>query len=167
VIQGERARSLMMAGVIQSERRLIIAADVMFTNSLFSAFFRSGQVLETIRGGGIFQPAVDEAIKLVQNGEWVGDFFHWIHIHVFTRFAKWSVPSCSADQNPERVPTPFPSFEQMNRHVSLAFRTESMKLPLMLDTYLSRRKSQSKIDQSTWRSTTIQMGSVSALKFTS
>jgi monolysocardiolipin acyltransferase len=43
----------------------------MFTNKLFSRFFINGQVIDTIRGGGIFQPAVDKAIKLVEQGEWV------------------------------------------------------------------------------------------------
>jgi monolysocardiolipin acyltransferase len=43
----------------------------MFTNKLFSRFFTNGQVIETIRGGGIFQPAVDKAIKLLEAGEWV------------------------------------------------------------------------------------------------
>ena len=43
----------------------------MFTNRLFSRFFDNGQVIDTIRGGGIFQPAVDKAIKLLEDGEWV------------------------------------------------------------------------------------------------
>ena len=43
----------------------------MFTNPVFRQFFAWGQVLDTERGGGVFQPAVDEAVKLVQNGEWV------------------------------------------------------------------------------------------------
>lgn len=30
-------------------------------------------MIETVRGGGIFQPAVDKAIKLLQDGEWVRD----------------------------------------------------------------------------------------------
>ncbi len=30
-----------------------------------------GQVIETVRGGGIFQPAIDEAIKKLQAGDWV------------------------------------------------------------------------------------------------
>jgi len=40
--------------------------------SLFSAFFRKGQVLETFRGNGIFQPSVDVAIKRLNEGHWVG-----------------------------------------------------------------------------------------------
>ncbi|EKM51113.1 uncharacterized protein PHACADRAFT_151674 [Phanerochaete carnosa HHB-10118-sp] len=47
------------------------AADIIFTNPLFSAFFRSGQVLETFRGQGIYQPAVDVAIENLNHGEWI------------------------------------------------------------------------------------------------
>lgn len=47
------------------------ASDIMFTNPLFSAFFRKGQVLETFRGNGIFQPSVDIAIKRLNEGHWV------------------------------------------------------------------------------------------------
>jgi monolysocardiolipin acyltransferase len=43
----------------------------MFTNPVFSKFFTSGQVINTERGGGIFQPAIDEAVKRLQDGEWV------------------------------------------------------------------------------------------------
>ncbi|PIL32579.1 hypothetical protein GSI_05282 [Ganoderma sinense ZZ0214-1] len=46
------------------------AADIMFTNPVFSTFFRYGQVIETFRGGGIFQPAVDDAIRKLNCGEW-------------------------------------------------------------------------------------------------
>lgn len=41
------------------------------TRSLFSAFFRKGQVLETFRGNGIFQPSVDVAITRLNEGHWV------------------------------------------------------------------------------------------------
>ncbi|KAI5122408.1 hypothetical protein M0805_002958 [Coniferiporia weirii] len=47
------------------------ASDIMFTNPAFSAFFRHGQVLETFRGNGIYQPAVDEAIRKLDNGGWI------------------------------------------------------------------------------------------------
>ena len=71
-------------------RRLTIASDIMFTNKLFSRFFDNGQVIETIRGGGIFQPAVDHAIKLLQDGEWVGprsrvDGRSWADSHLSRR----------------------------------------------------------------------------------
>ncbi|EPS96325.1 hypothetical protein FOMPIDRAFT_1130598 [Fomitopsis schrenkii] len=47
------------------------ASDIMFTNPVFSAFFRNGQVIETFRGKGIFQPAVDLAIKKLNRGAWI------------------------------------------------------------------------------------------------
>jgi monolysocardiolipin acyltransferase len=43
----------------------------MFTNKVLSRFFTLGQVIETHRGGGIFQPAIDEAVKKLQDGSWV------------------------------------------------------------------------------------------------
>lgn len=39
--------------------------------SVFSAFFRNGQVIETFRGEGIFQPALDAAIDKLNQGHWV------------------------------------------------------------------------------------------------
>ena len=38
---------------------------------VFSAFFRKGQVIETFRGEGIYQPAVDLAIEKLRAGAWV------------------------------------------------------------------------------------------------
>ncbi|KIJ19895.1 hypothetical protein PAXINDRAFT_174464 [Paxillus involutus ATCC 200175] len=54
-------------------RWVLGASDIMFTNPLFSAFFRKGQVIETFRGNGIWQPAVDSAIQLLNQG-------HWLHM---------------------------------------------------------------------------------------
>ena len=39
--------------------------------SISSAIFRSGQVIETFRGQGIWQPAIDDAIRKLDTGEWV------------------------------------------------------------------------------------------------
>ncbi|KAJ7499244.1 acyltransferase-domain-containing protein [Mycena latifolia] len=50
------------------------ASDVMFTNPVFSAFFRRGQVLETFRGNGIYQASVDAAIDKLNRGNWVHFF---------------------------------------------------------------------------------------------
>ncbi|KAJ7507436.1 acyltransferase-domain-containing protein [Mycena galericulata] len=47
------------------------ASDIMFTNPVFSAFFRRGQVLETFRGNGIYQPSVNEAIDKLNRGNWI------------------------------------------------------------------------------------------------
>ncbi|KAF8897207.1 acyltransferase-domain-containing protein, partial [Infundibulicybe gibba] len=47
------------------------ASDIMFTNPVFSTFFRLGQTLETFRGKGIYQSAVDTAIQKLDQGGWV------------------------------------------------------------------------------------------------
>lgn len=47
------------------------ASDIMFTNPIFSEFFRKGQVIETFRGNGVFQPAIDLAIKKLNSGAWI------------------------------------------------------------------------------------------------
>lgn len=47
----------------------------LFSPDSFNAFlFRSGQVLPTDRGRGVFQPALDHSIKILQNGGWVHIF---------------------------------------------------------------------------------------------
>lgn len=38
---------------------------------LFSQFFRNGQVIETFRGSGIHQKAVEDAIEKLDEGGWV------------------------------------------------------------------------------------------------
>lgn len=48
------------------------ASDIMFTNPVMSRFFELGQVISTVRGQGIYQPAVDLAIRRVEEGGWVG-----------------------------------------------------------------------------------------------
>ncbi|KAJ7591405.1 acyltransferase-domain-containing protein [Mycena floridula] len=50
------------------------ASDVMFTNPVFSEFFRRGQVIETFRGKGVFQKAIDVAIQKLDQG-------HWLHFY--------------------------------------------------------------------------------------
>ncbi|EJT98252.1 acyltransferase-domain-containing protein [Dacryopinax primogenitus] len=47
------------------------ASDIIFTNPLFGVFFRTGQVFETFRGGGIYQTAVDDAIRTLDDGRWI------------------------------------------------------------------------------------------------
>ncbi|KAK2466424.1 hypothetical protein APHAL10511_002066 [Amanita phalloides] len=47
------------------------ASDIMFTNPFFSEFFRLGQTIETFRGNGVYQPAVDTAIDKLNQGYWV------------------------------------------------------------------------------------------------
>jgi hypothetical protein len=73
-----------------------VASDIMFTNPYFSRFFTLGQVIETYRGGGIFQPAVDEAVRLLQSGEWVRAAFtlldvpsHFLPLRHFIMLSTW------------------------------------------------------------------------------
>ncbi|WWC69460.1 uncharacterized protein I206_103400 [Kwoniella pini CBS 10737] len=58
----------------RNSRWTLGASDVLFTKPLHSKFFDLGQVIETHRGGGIFQPAVDRAVKLLQDGSWIHIF---------------------------------------------------------------------------------------------
>ncbi|CAE7129082.1 unnamed protein product [Rhizoctonia solani] len=50
------------------------ASDIMFTNPLYRWFFRNGQVIETVRGVGVHQPAVDIAVAKLNSGAWVHVF---------------------------------------------------------------------------------------------
>lgn len=43
----------------------------MFTSAPMGRFFSLGQVIETVRGGGIYQDAVDTAIDRLKHGGWV------------------------------------------------------------------------------------------------
>lgn len=40
---------------------------------LLSSFFRAGQVIETFRGKGVYQLAVEEAIEKLDDQQWVRD----------------------------------------------------------------------------------------------
>ncbi|GFZ46115.1 hypothetical protein JCM24511_04361 [Saitozyma sp. JCM 24511] len=70
----ERERIVLGENGEEMRRGIVTASDIMFTNPYFSRFFTLGQVIETYRGGGIFQPAVDEAVRLLQSGEWIHIF---------------------------------------------------------------------------------------------
>ncbi|KAL5638934.1 hypothetical protein ACGC1H_003337 [Rhizoctonia solani] len=50
------------------------ASDIMFTNPVYNWFFRNGQVIETVRGAGVHQPAVDIAVAKLNSGAWVHVF---------------------------------------------------------------------------------------------
>ncbi|RCH82392.1 hypothetical protein CU098_003986 [Rhizopus stolonifer] len=47
------------------------AADICYTSLFRSYFFAFGQAIPTIRGGGIYQPGVDYAIHILNQGAWV------------------------------------------------------------------------------------------------
>ncbi|KAF9376906.1 hypothetical protein CPB97_010524 [Podila verticillata] len=50
------------------------AQELCYPNKTIGAFFQCGQVVPIIRGNGIFQPAVNESIRLLQQGKWVHVF---------------------------------------------------------------------------------------------
>ncbi|KAF9334134.1 hypothetical protein BG006_002680 [Podila minutissima] len=47
------------------------AQELCYPNKTIGAFFQCGQVVPIVRGNGIFQPAVNESIRLLQQGKWV------------------------------------------------------------------------------------------------
>jgi len=59
---------------LRNTRWTLGARDILFTNSVFSAFFRNAKVIETARGDGITQAAVDFAIERLDEGEWLHIF---------------------------------------------------------------------------------------------
>ncbi|BEI81193.1 hypothetical protein CcaverHIS002_0203530 [Cutaneotrichosporon cavernicola] len=110
---------------ILSPSRARGASDIMFTNPTLSKFFGWGQVIETVRGGGIYQLGVDDAIRKIEEGGWV---------HMFPegrvnqaksnpdggmyRF-KWGVGRIIMDSEvmPEIIPIWISGFDQiMNEH---------------------------------------------------
>ncbi|GAA6006551.1 hypothetical protein JCM10207_004969 [Rhodosporidiobolus poonsookiae] len=50
------------------------ASDVMFNGKWDRWFFEKGQVIETFRGKGIYQKAIDESMKKLDEGQWVHIF---------------------------------------------------------------------------------------------
>ncbi|EGF80948.1 hypothetical protein BATDEDRAFT_19447 [Batrachochytrium dendrobatidis JAM81] len=50
------------------------AKEICFTNAFTSWFFTVGQVLPIIRGDGIYQPAMNQAVNLLDNNRWVHIF---------------------------------------------------------------------------------------------
>ncbi|KAG9297922.1 hypothetical protein G9A89_018750 [Geosiphon pyriformis] len=50
------------------------AQEICFTSSLLSHFFAFGQVVPTVRGAGIYQPAMNFALDRLNEGKWVHIF---------------------------------------------------------------------------------------------
>ncbi|KAF9431233.1 hypothetical protein BGZ94_005596 [Podila epigama] len=50
------------------------AQELCYPNRPIGAFFQCGQVVPIVRGNGIFQPAIDESIKLLRQSKWVHVF---------------------------------------------------------------------------------------------
>ncbi|KNZ56627.1 hypothetical protein VP01_2361g5 [Puccinia sorghi] len=52
------------------------AADILFTNRWISPLFQNGQVIKTVRGAGIYQPAMELALEKLDDSQWVGRISH-------------------------------------------------------------------------------------------
>ncbi|PWN47666.1 acyltransferase-domain-containing protein [Violaceomyces palustris] len=94
------------------------ASDVMFTNKFLSHFFNIGQVIETHRGGGIFQPAIDNAISKLEAGKWIHLFPEgYVNVSRTTelRRFKWGIGRMimEAKKMPVVVPMWISGFDRM------------------------------------------------------
>lgn len=95
------------------------ASDIMFQKSKFLAnFFRSGQCIETHRGAGIFQPALDASIAKLDDGKWV-HLFPEGYVNVTTnstlRRFKWGISRIllEAETLPAVVPIWLSGFDRL------------------------------------------------------
>lgn len=93
------------------------ASDIMFTNPLLSRFFRNGQCIETHRGGGIYQKAIDESICKLNEGKWVHLFPEgYVNVSTSTRLRrfKWGISRMALEAKlPEVVPIWITGFDRM------------------------------------------------------
>ncbi|SGY32052.1 BQ5605_C002g01312 [Microbotryum silenes-dioicae] len=83
------------------------ASDMMFTGKWDSWFFSRGQVMETLRGKGIYQKAIDRAAKKLNDGQWVHVFPEGMikqdTLNELRRF-KWGISRLLFETDPERMP---------------------------------------------------------------
>jgi monolysocardiolipin acyltransferase len=50
------------------------AKDIMFTNPIYSSFFKAGRVISIERGAGIYQEGMNDSIKKLNQGDWIHIF---------------------------------------------------------------------------------------------
>ncbi|EFP81336.1 uncharacterized protein PGTG_06957 [Puccinia graminis f. sp. tritici CRL 75-36-700-3] len=101
------------------------AADILFTNRYIAPLFQNGQVIKTVRGDGIYQPALDLAIEKLDNSQWVHVFPEGkvnqpnIDRSAFSdellRF-KWGI---SRLVMPEGRPSPYNMIPRLNQSLSI------------------------------------------------
>ncbi|GAA5873216.1 hypothetical protein JCM3774_000085 [Rhodotorula dairenensis] len=94
------------------------ASDMMFNGKLDSWFFTKGQVIETLRGRGIYQKALDVATKKLDEGNWVHIFpegrIKQEDLHNLRRF-KWGISRMlmECERLPLVIPVWIKGFEQI------------------------------------------------------
>ncbi|GAC99438.1 hypothetical protein PHSY_007039 [Pseudozyma hubeiensis SY62] len=94
------------------------ASDIMFTSSLLSKFFRSGQCIETHRGGGIHQAAIDDSISKLDAGKWIHLFPEgYVNVSTSTRLRrfKWGISRMliEAEKMPVVMPIWITGFDKL------------------------------------------------------
>lgn len=94
------------------------ASDIMFTNPLLSRFFRNGQCIETYRGGGIHQKAIDESIAKLDEAKWVHLFPEgYVNVSTSSRLRrfKWGIARMlmEAETLPTVVPIWITGFDKL------------------------------------------------------
>ncbi|GAA5903269.1 hypothetical protein JCM8208_002260 [Rhodotorula glutinis] len=108
------------------------ASDVMFNGKWDRWFFEKGQVIETFRGKGIYQRAIDESSKKLDAGNWVHIFpegrIKQDDLHSLRRF-KWGISRILMEC--ERMPLVVP--------VWIKGFQEVMDEPRVWPNYLPRR----------------------------
>ncbi|KAJ9102349.1 hypothetical protein QFC21_002749 [Naganishia friedmannii] len=80
-----------------------------------------GQVIETVRGGGVFQPAIDDAIRKLDQGEWIHIFPEGkvnqpnLHPPGGMRRFKWGLSRMlmDAEEMPEVIPIWLSGFDDV------------------------------------------------------
>ncbi|KAM0755492.1 acyltransferase-domain-containing protein [Meredithblackwellia eburnea MCA 4105] len=104
------------------------ASDMMFNGKLDSWFFTKGQVIETFRGKGIYQDALDVASRKLDEGSWVHIFpegrIKQDTLSELRRF-KWGISRMlmEAKKTPLIIPVWIRGFEQvMNEEASFPKR---------------------------------------------
>ncbi|KAL9937766.1 hypothetical protein V8E36_003311 [Tilletia maclaganii] len=102
----------------QNARWTLAASDIVYLNPALRAFFNTGQVLETHRGGTPFQPALDAAITQLDRARWV-HIFPEGYVNVsrssdLRRF-KWGISriAMEADRAPVCVPIWITGFDHV------------------------------------------------------
>lgn len=85
------------------------ASDIIFKNDLCRWFFRHGQTLEVVRGHGIFQRSLNDALARLAEGQWVHLFPEgYVNLTRSTRMRrfKWGVSRLVLEASPTPLVVP-------------------------------------------------------------